>query len=176
MSGKVSETGHDLIEQLLEKTIDNDPNPTIRALIDCIAFTGSKHEKVLERYGFLEKFNNFFEKVAFVHNSRSKKYSPYVEKWFNPKEYETFTSQLEATLWLGKALKEQQNPEIQDILNRKDEIREEIRSLFKSNLRVTDYDVPEADDQEVSELLIALFSDTIEELKNEVLANKYENY
>ncbi len=63
-----------------------------------------------------------------------------------------------------------------DLQNRVDEIRDELESLFKSNLKRTDWNVPEADDQNAAETLISILEQKLSEIKEDVKNKKYENY
>jgi len=63
-----------------------------------------------------------------------------------------------------------------DLQNRLDEIRDELESLFKSNLKITDWNVPEADDQDAAEILIDILQKKLDEIKQDVKEGKYKNY
>jgi transposase len=63
-----------------------------------------------------------------------------------------------------------------DLQNRIDEIRDELESLFKSNLKITDWNVPEADDQNAAEILISILEQKLSEIKEDVKNKKYETY
>ncbi len=63
-----------------------------------------------------------------------------------------------------------------DLQNRIDEIRDELESLFKSNLKITDWNVPEADDQNAAEILLSILEQKLSEIKEDVKNKKYENY
>lgn len=63
-----------------------------------------------------------------------------------------------------------------DLTSRLDEIRDDIEELFRLNLKITDWNVPEADDQRASEILIAIFQEKIDEIEKDVKDGKYENY
>lgn len=63
-----------------------------------------------------------------------------------------------------------------DLTNRLDEIRDDLEELFKQNLKITDWNVPEADDQTASEILINIFEEKLQEIKQDVKNGKYENY
>jgi transposase len=63
-----------------------------------------------------------------------------------------------------------------DLQNRIDEIRDELESLFKDNLKITDWNVPEADDQSAAEILISILERKLAEIKVDVQNKVYENY
>jgi hypothetical protein len=70
----------------------------------------------------------------------------------------------------------QDTPTQKDLQNRIDEIRDEIQSLFEHNLKVTDWNVPEPDDQYAAQTLISIFEQKLQEIKEDVKNKKYENY
>ncbi|MFA6192001.1 MAG: hypothetical protein WC665_06580 [Sulfurimonas sp.] len=67
-------------------------------------------------------------------------------------------------------------PVQKDLKNRKDEVRGELEDLFKNNLKITDWNVPEADDQSSSEILATILQEKLDEIKEEIQNRKYENY
>lgn len=70
----------------------------------------------------------------------------------------------------------QQSATQKDLANRIDEIRDELESLFKSNLKITDWNVPEADDQDAAEILVKILEEKLDEIKEDVKNKKYETY
>ncbi len=67
-------------------------------------------------------------------------------------------------------------PEDKEILKRKDEIKTELRVIFKANMKFFDWDIPEADDQKAAELIISTMQTALDEIKTEVSNGKYANY
>lgn len=63
-----------------------------------------------------------------------------------------------------------------DLLSRKEEIIKELELLFKTNLKITDWDVPEADDDEAAMLLVSILEEGLEKIKEDIKAGKYRNY
>ncbi len=55
-----------------------------------------------------------------------------------------------------------------DLQNRKDEIKKELRFLYDTNLRITEWDVPEADLKEASKILIDILQEGLDEIKKEI--------
>lgn len=68
------------------------------------------------------------------------------------------------------------NPVKQDILSRKNEIVTEVRAVFKANMKITDWDVPEADDALAGELILQIMQEALDTLKAELKEGKYDNY
>ena len=67
-------------------------------------------------------------------------------------------------------------PEEKDIMRRKNEITAEVRAVFKTNMKFTDWDVPEADDRFAGELIINLMQEALDTLKAELKEGKYDTY
>jgi hypothetical protein len=63
-----------------------------------------------------------------------------------------------------------------DIESRQDTIENELRGLFESNLKITDWNVPEADDQYAAEMLVSIIQGELNRIKKDVSDGKYEYY
>lgn len=63
-----------------------------------------------------------------------------------------------------------------DLESRKSDIQDELESLFKSNMRVSDYNIPEPDDQKVAEMLVGILQEKLDSIRQDVKEKKYENY
>jgi len=57
------------------------------------------------------------------------------------------------------------NPVEQDILGRKSEIISEINAIFKVNMKITDWDVPEADDTLAGKMILDIMQEALDGLK-----------
>lgn len=57
------------------------------------------------------------------------------------------------------------NPVEQDIARRKDEIVLEVNTLFNANIKFTDWDVPEADNELAAKLIIEIMQEALDGLK-----------
>ncbi len=58
----------------------------------------------------------------------------------------------------------------------KGDIKEDLRELFESYLKVFDYDIPEANDKEASALIVNTMQSALEELKDDIINGKYDNF
>ncbi len=65
---------------------------------------------------------------------------------------------------------------IKELAVRKAEIEKELELLFKANMKITDWDVPEGDDTEAADIILRIMDKKIQELRAEVKAGKYKNY
>jgi ribosomal protein S20 len=56
------------------------------------------------------------------------------------------------------------------------EITAEVRGIFKTNMKIFDWDIPENDDREAAELILDVMQEAIDTLRREVKGGKYDNY
>ena len=67
-------------------------------------------------------------------------------------------------------------PQEQEIKKMRSEITKEMRAVFKANMKVFDWDIPENDDRRSAELILRVMQDALEDLQTEVSNGKYDNY
>ena len=58
----------------------------------------------------------------------------------------------------------------------KSEITKEVRAVFKTNMKIFDWDIPENDDKVSATLILKAMQEALDELKDEVAAGKFNNY
>jgi len=63
-----------------------------------------------------------------------------------------------------------------ELLGRKNDIEKSLLELFEKNMKITDWDVPEANDQEAAEILIDILSNKLNEIKKAVNNGEYKNF
>jgi hypothetical protein len=68
------------------------------------------------------------------------------------------------------------NPVKQDILRRKDEIISEINGVFKLNMTITNWDVPEADDALAGKMIMEIMQEALDGLKVKLEAGEFKDY
>ena len=56
------------------------------------------------------------------------------------------------------------------------EIRKEIRLIFKSNMKIFDWDIPENDERKSAEMIVSVMREATDELAREIADGKYDNY
>ncbi len=49
----------------------------------------------------------------------------------------------------------------------KNEIKKELRFIYKANMKASGWDIPERDDKEMSKLILETMQSALDELKNE---------
>ena len=68
------------------------------------------------------------------------------------------------------------NPVEQDILGRKNEIISEVNGVFKLNMKITNWDVPEADDALAGKMIIDIMQEALDVLKAKLDAGEFKDY
>ena len=68
------------------------------------------------------------------------------------------------------------NPVEQDILRRKDEIISEVNAIFKVNMKITDWDVPEADDALAGKMILDIMQEALDGLKVKFDEGEFKDY
>ncbi len=68
------------------------------------------------------------------------------------------------------------DPIKKELESRRKEIAAELKLLFKANMKITDWDVPEADDRKAAQILLEIMQEELDRLKAEVEAGRYDNY
>ncbi|WP_456402525.1 hypothetical protein [Hydrogenimonas sp.] len=58
----------------------------------------------------------------------------------------------------------------------KGEIETEIRAIFKANMKIFDWDIPENDQRKSARLIVTAMEEAIDRLKEEIEAGKYDDY
>lgn len=67
-------------------------------------------------------------------------------------------------------------PQEQEIEKMRDEITIELRAVFKGNMKIFDWDIPENDDLKSATLIIEVMQDAMDRLKQEIQEGKYNQY
>ena len=67
-------------------------------------------------------------------------------------------------------------PQEQEIEKMQGEITTELRAVFKGNMKIFDWDIPENDDRKSAELIIQVMQKAMDGLKEEIEAGKYNQY
>jgi len=65
---------------------------------------------------------------------------------------------------------------LKELSSRKEEIQNELELLFQTNMKITDWDVPEADDKQAAKVILDIMQDKIDTIKEEVANGRYDYY
>ena len=63
-----------------------------------------------------------------------------------------------------------------ELESRRKEIAKGVELLFKANMKITNWDIPEVDDTKAAKLLIEIIKDEVAKIEADIEAGKYENY
>jgi hypothetical protein len=67
-------------------------------------------------------------------------------------------------------------PQKQELDKNKHEIISEMRAIFKTNMKIFDWDIPENDDKASAQMIVQAMQEALDELKKEVDEGKYDQY
>ena len=65
---------------------------------------------------------------------------------------------------------------IKEFESRRSEIEKALELLFKANMKISDWDVPEADDTEAATILLAILQEKLDTIREDVKSGKFKNY
>lgn len=63
-----------------------------------------------------------------------------------------------------------------ELNSRKEEIQNEVELLFKANMKITNWDVAEADNTKAAKILLEIMQQKLDIIRGDILAGKYDNY
>jgi len=63
-----------------------------------------------------------------------------------------------------------------ELASRKKNIKKEVAFLFKANMKFTDWDIPEADDEKAAKLLLDIIKEAVAEIEQDINDGKYKDY
>ena len=63
-----------------------------------------------------------------------------------------------------------------ELENRELEIKKELELLFKANMKIFDWDIPENDDRKSAKLIINVMQEAIDKLKQKIESGEFDNY
>ena len=161
---------------MLRYTLNNVENPKVKVLVDALDFQGWELRAAWDDYKFGMEYNKAFTKIAFVGGKAWKAYGVKIGNWFMSGQMKYFKTIEDAEAWLSEDDAIPLTPAQKDLQSRKDDIQEELESLFKDNLQRVDWNVPEADDQNAAEILVDILEEKLENIKNDVNNGVYKNY
>jgi len=67
-------------------------------------------------------------------------------------------------------------PQDREIEQMQGEITKEVRAVFKANMKIFDWDIPENDDRKSAELIIDVMQKAMDKLKKEIESSEYDQY
>ena len=175
MSGTLTHEDYSIMIPVVENAIAGIKEARVRALIDARDFEGWEARAMWDDVKFVLGHSKEFAKIALIGNKTWEEYVAKVADWFISPQVEFFKNEDDAMAWVSSD--DVKLDVVQrEIYSREDEIRNSLELLFKANMKITDWDVPEANDQEAAEILLNVLSTKLDEIKEDVEEGKYKNY
>ena len=179
--GKLTHEDYATITPMLDSSLKSINNPNISLLVDATLFEGWSLEAAFDDLKIGLQHNKDFKKIAFVGNKSWQEYSVKLTNWFMAGKMEYFEDIADAIDWLNyeKSSEEQKNDismTEKEILTREEAIENQLELLFKANMKITNWDVPETDDQKAAEMIINILEQKVTKLKQDVKNGLYEYY
>ncbi|EQB40436.1 hypothetical protein M947_01165 [Sulfurimonas hongkongensis] len=174
--GKLTHNDYANMTPMLESSLDGAKEFKAKMLLDATEFDGWELRAAWDDFKFGMKYKDLFSKIAIVGASTTDEYLAKFGSWFMSGEVEFFSSLDSAYAWLSREEVKPTTPVQKDMHSRKKDIQDELESLFKSNLRVTNYNVPEPNGQKSSEILVEILEEKLRSIQDDVKAKKYMHY
>ncbi len=179
--GSLTHEDYGIIIPMLENALQGVEEPRISLLIDATKFDGWSLQAAWDDLKLGLKHNKDFEKVAFVGNKSWQEYSIKISNLFSLGEMEYFENIDDALAWLSsqksiEVKNEDTTMTEKEILSREEAIENQLELLFKTNMKITDWDVPEADDVKAATMILDILQRKLDSLKDDVQNGKYDNY
>jgi hypothetical protein len=176
VKGTLTHEDYEKMIPMLENALVGVKDPKIKVLIDAREFKGWDIRAAWDDLKFGLRHSKEFTKLAFVGNKEWESYSIKISNWFMSGEMRYFQDLEEAVVWLNKKeenLKDMDSVE-KEFYARKDEIKKELKFLFKANMQITGWDIPEPDNQKAAEILADILQEGLDEIKEEIKEGKFK--
>jgi hypothetical protein len=176
VKGTLTHEDYEKMVPMVENALIGVKDPKIKVLVDARAFDGWDMHAAWDDLKFGLKHSKEFTKLAFVGNKMWEEYSIKISNWFMSGEMRYFQDLEEAVVWLNKKeenLKDMDSVE-KEFYARKDEIKKELKFLFKANMQITGWDIPEPDNQKAAEILADILQEGLDEIKEEIKEGKFK--
>ncbi len=170
VKGTLTHEDYEKMIPVVENALVGVKDPRIKVLVDAREFEGWDVRAAWDDLKFGLKHNKEFTKLAFVGNKEWESYSIKISNWFMSGEMRYFEDVAHAVSWLNQkkeSVKDMDTVE-KELHSRKNEILKEIKFLFKANMKITDWDIPEPDNQKAAEILADILQEGLDEIKKDV--------
>ncbi len=175
IDGTLTHKDYEIMIPMIDNAIKGIDHPQIKILVDALDFNGWDARAMWDDLKFGLSHFELFTKIAFVGDKKWEEHAVKIANWFMIGDIEYFDNMKDAIVWINK---EKSNLDVihKELLGREDEIKNSLELLFKANMKITDWDVPEANDQEAAEILVNILSKKLDDIKEDVKNGKYKNY
>ena len=142
ITGTLTHDDYELMVPMIENALQDISEPKITILIDALEFNGWELHAMWDDLKFGFNHANEFTKIAFVGNKKWEEYAIKISSWFMIGDLEYFENMNDAIIWVNT-----QKPQLdvvqKELLNREDKIKKSLENLFKQNMKITDWNIPE---------------------------------
>ena len=176
INGKLTHEDYKMMIPMVENAVKSVEKPEIKVLIDAIDFDGWEMEALWDDLKFSLGHIELFNKIAFVGNKKWEEHAIKISNWFMIGDIEYFENMDDAKNWINTEKPAKRDAIDKELASREDEIKNGLELLFKANMKITNWDVPEADDQKAAEIIVNILSKKLEEIKEDVKNGKYKYY
>jgi len=176
VKGTLTHKDYEKFVPMIENALMGVKDPKIKVLVDAREFDGWDMHAAWDDLKFGLKHSKEFTKLAFVGNKMWEEYSIKISNWFMSGEMRYFQDMEEAIKWLNEKeenIKNMDNVE-KEFHAREDEIKKELKFLFKANMKITGWDIPEPDNQKAAEILATILQEGLDEIKDEIKEGKFK--
>jgi len=183
--GSLTHDDYEMITPLLENALNGITHPHISLLIDATKFEGWSLQAVWDDLKLGLKHNKDFYKIALVGNKSWQEYGVKISNWFTKGSMEYFEKTDDALSWLSEERKSDtldtesinsKDVTKNEIKSREEDIQKQLELLFKTNMKITDWDVPEADDKKAAQLIADVLQDKLNSIRQDIKDGKYDYY
>lgn len=179
--GTLTHEDYEMITPMLESALQGIDEPSISLIIDATEFNGWSMQAIWDDLRLGLKHNRDFNKIALVGNKPWQQYGVKISNWFSIGDFEYFENMDDALSWLSQEILYDTNyvndkdMTANEIESRKDDISNQLENLFKANMKITGWDVPEVDDEKAAKLIVEIFEEKLKKIKEDINNGKYEN-
>ncbi len=175
IAGTLTHADYKMMIPMIDNAIKGISKPQIKVLIDALKFEGWETRALWDDFKFGLGHLELFTKIAFVGNKKWEEYSIKISNWFMIGDIKYFQNMDDAVVWINTE-KPKLNVIQKELNSREEEIKKSLELLFKANMKITDWDIPEVNDQEAAEILLDILSNKLDDIKKDVKEGKYKNY
>ena len=170
IKGTLTHEDYEKMIPMVENALVGVKDPRVKVIVDAREFEGWDMRAAWDDLKFGLKHNKEFTKLAFVGKKKWESYSIKISNWFMSGEMKYFEDMESAMAWLDKNeenLKDMDTVQ-KEFISRKEEILKELKFLFKANMKITDWDIPEVDNKKVANTLIDILQEGVDLIKKDI--------
>ena len=176
LKGKLTHEDYETVIPMIENALIGVKEPKVKALVDAREFDGYEIRAAWDDLKFGLKHNKEFTKLALVGDKKWEEYAVKISNWFMSGDMRYFEDMPAALAWLNA--KEEKNMKMttieKEFSSRKEEIKKELKFLFKANIRITDWDVPEVDSTKAAKTLHTILQEGLDEIEKDIKEGKFD--